>query len=232
MTASRLDTDHRMNRLYELYAFVIATNELLQDAPRFNSRITSGAARAIRWVASEAFVRGNGVGKPLGFLSASALVTVTAEAAQAADTIVAENVLKMYSRLIMGPRAFWMGNSDILSVLSTMTIGDRPVWLPPTGLVGTPNGGILLGRPLHFLEHADTLGDLGDLVLVNPDGYQALRRTDAPQFANSIHLFFDYNMEAFRWTFRFGGQPLLSAAVTPPNSALTKSHFVTLAART
>jgi hypothetical protein len=35
-----------------------------------------------------------------------------------------------------------------------------------------------------------------------------------------------------RLTFRMDGQPALASAITPPNSANTRSHFVTLAART
>ena len=46
-----------------------------------------------------------------------------------------------------------------------------------------------------------------------------------------MHLYFDYGAQAFRWTFRLGGQPHMSAPVTPARSAATKSHFVALAAR-
>jgi hypothetical protein len=37
---------------------------------------------------------------------------------------------------------------------------------------------------------------------------------------------------AFRLIVRADGQPALAAPVTPPNSSVTRSHFVTLAART
>lgn len=231
MSPSRLDTDHRLNRVYELYAFVLATDELLQDAPRLSTRLTRGAARAIRWEASEAFMRGNGVGKPRGILESPALVTVAKESQQAADTIVAANVLRMYSQMLHGPNTFWLANSDTIPQLATMTIGHQPVWISPNGLIGAPNGGILLGRPVYLNEHCDTVGDVGDLVFVNPDGYQALRRTEGPEFASSIHLYFDYGIQAFRWTFRVGGQPILSAPVTPPSGGANKSHFVVLAER-
>jgi hypothetical protein len=62
-------------------------------------------------------------------------------------------------------------------------------------------------------------------------GYEAFRKQNGVSFAESIHLFFDYNVRAFRWIFRIGGQPVLSAPVTPARSAATKSHFVGLAAR-
>jgi HK97 family phage major capsid protein len=86
-------------QLHELYAFVLATNEILDDGPRLQNRITVQAARAIRWKAFEAVVWGDGNGKPLGFMNSPALVTVAAEeSGQAAGTIVTANVLKMMAR--------------------------------------------------------------------------------------------------------------------------------------
>lgn len=220
--------------LHELYAFVVAGSELLADAPRLQSRLTSKAAAAIRFAASEAILWGDGVGKPLGVMKSSALVTVAKETGQAADTIVPKNLLKMYSRLLASGSGsvVWLANTEILPELGTLTIGDNLVWTPPaSGFVNAP-GGYLLGRPVLFTEHAKALGDLGDLVLFDPAGYYAINKAGGGiDFADSIHLFFDYNMQAFRWTFRYGGQPFLSAPVSPQNGSLTKSHFVALAER-
>jgi hypothetical protein len=38
-------------------------------------------------------------------------------------------------------------------------------------------------------------------------------------------------LTAFRWLFRLGGQPFLSAPVTPAQGSNTRSHFIALAAR-
>lgn len=234
MTAQKLPTiDPRLVRLYELYAFLTATEELLNDAPRLNARLTTKAAQAISWKIDEAIIYGDGVGKPLGFFSSGALVTVSKESGQAADTIQAKNISKMYSRLLpMGlSRSLWLANSDILPELMSLTLGDMPIWTPPsTGFQGAP-GGLLLGRPVRFTEHAKTLGDKGDIMLIDPKGYYAARKAAGVQFAQSMHLYFDYGLNAFRWTFRFGGQPYLSAPVSPKNGSNTKSHFVTLEAR-
>lgn len=232
MTASKLDTDGRLVRLHELYAFVIATEELLEDAPRLNDRLTRKAALAINWKISQSMFDGTGAGQPLGWMNASALVTQAKESGQSADTIVAANVAKMYSRVINPAEAIWFVNQDAFGQLATMTVGDQPIWTPPsTGFQNAP-GGLLFGRPVRFSEHCATLGDLGDIQLVSPKGYYAATKRNAPQYAESIHLFFDYNMKAFRWTFRMGGQPHLSAAVSPNKGSTTRSHFVTLAART
>lgn len=220
--------------LHELYAFVVAGSELLSDAPRLQGRLTTKAAAAIRYAASDAILWGDGVGKPLGVMESNALVTVAKETSQAADSLVAKNLLKMYSRLLAtgSGAVVWLANSEILPELATLTIGDNLVWTPPaSGLVNAP-GGYLLGRPVLFSEHNKALGDLGDIVLFDPAGYYAINKAGGGiDFADSIHLFFDYGLQAFRWTFRFGGQPFLSGPVSPQHGSATKSHFVALAER-
>lgn len=229
MTADKVAQEPRKTPLHELYVFALASEELLSDAPRLANRITRKAGLALSWKISDSIVYGTGAGQPLGWFNSTALVSVAKESGQAADTITAANVLKMYSRLlrIPGDTPFWLANSDIVPQLAQMTIGDQPVWMPPNGLIAAP-GGILMGLPVRFSEHAKTLGDKGDLQLVSGQGYYAARRTGGPEFASSMHLYFDYALEAFRWMFRFGGQPHLSGPVSPANGSATKSHFVTL----
>lgn len=234
MSPSKLATKGDNVTLHELYAFVVATDELLSDAPRLNDRLTRQAARAIRWKASDAIMWGDGVGKPLGFMNSAAKIDVAKESGQAADTIVALNVAKQFSRLLPGNVAgsVWLANPDTLPQLMTMTISNQPIWTPPNAGFANAPGGFLLGRPILLSEHADTVGDVGDIVLFDPDGYYAVTKQGGGiDFASSMHLYFDYGAQAFRWTFRLGGQPHMSAPVTPPRSAATKSHFVALAAR-
>lgn len=234
MTPSKAAITGEMLQLHELYAFVIATNEVMDDAPRLQNRITVQAARAIQWKASDAVVFGDGNGKPLGFMNSKALVTVAKENAQGGATIVNANVLKMYSRLLRtGGAPMWLANADTLPQLGQLTLGNVPAWLPNNApLAGAPDGGVFLGRPMNFNEHMQTLGTLGDIVYADLSGYAlATKAGGGIDFAASIHLFFDYNMSAFRWTFRLGGQPYLTAPVNPANGANTKSHFVALQAR-
>lgn len=231
---SRLSQGARNVQLHKLYAFVLATSELVNDAPRLGNRLTVQAGEAIRYKAEEAIVTGDGVGKPLGYMDSGALVTVAKESSQTADTIVAANVAKMFARMLMTgntSRAFWLVHQSALPQLMTMTLGDQPIWTPPaSGFVNAP-GGFLLGRPVRFSEHCEVVGDKGDIQLINPAGYYAATKDGGIDFASSIHLYFDYDIEAFRWTFRLGGQPYLSAPVSPDKGSDTLSHFVTLAAR-
>lgn len=229
MTPSRMGLTPRETKLNELYAFVLATEELLEDAPRVATLLTTHAAGAIRWTAAEAFMNGDGIEKPLGYLNSGALITIAKEVAQPADTIGRANVAKMFMRMLNPTQATWITNADtLMQLMDLKTDSGDPIWFPNYQM--SP-GGMLLGRPVMFSEHASTLGDLGDIQFVNPKGYEAFRKQNGVSFAESIHLYFDYNIRAFRWIFRIGGQPVLSAPVAPAKGTITKSHFVALAER-
>ncbi|MBL4767656.1 MAG: phage major capsid protein [Rhodobacteraceae bacterium] len=233
MDPSKLASQERNVPLHELYTLALATEELLEDAPRLNNRLGRKAAEAISWKKNLAIVEGTGVGQPLGWMVSKALVTIAKESGQVAGTVAVENIIKMFARLkvLPGDKPFWLINRSVLPQLMTMIIGDRPIWMPPNGLADAP-GGFLLGLPIRFSEFAKPLGAKGDVQLVSPRGYYGVRRASGVKFASSIHLYFDYNMQAFRWVFRYGGQPHLSKPISPANGTDTMSHFVALAART
>lgn len=229
MTPSETNLTPRETKLNELYAFVLATEELLEDAPRIADLLTRKAAGAIRWKAADAFMWGDGIEKPLGFMASDALVSVAKETGQGAATIVPKNVAKMYSRIINPGAGVWLANSDIMPTLMDFTSANgQLIW--HSDYTEAP-GGRLLGRPVYWTEHSKSVGGAGDLVFVNPKGYEAFKKQNGITFADSIHLYFDYNIRAVRWIFRIGGQPVLSKPVTPPNGPNTKSHFVALAER-
>jgi HK97 family phage major capsid protein len=228
MVASKLVTGNRSVRVHELYAFVLATGELLDDAPRLNDRLNTKVPAAIRWKLIEAFVSGTGAGQPLGFLNAAYAGGIIVNRAGGANTITTPDIGAMERRLLVtdGPdNSFWVTNRDTLPQLLAMTVANNAVFLSGNSLAGRPIA-TLLGRELLFSDHASSLGTKGDLMLVNPDGYFAIQRGPS-QSDSSIHLFFDYNITAFRTMFRFGGQPLLSAAVTPAKGS-SRSHYVIL----
>jgi HK97 family phage major capsid protein len=229
---SKLATKKRVLKIHKLAALVEASEELLEDAPRLNARLSTGASEAIRWKASEALMNGDGVGKPLGWTLSGALVTVAKEGSQTADTVVAANVAKMYARLLRPGNGIWYINADVFPQLPLMTLGDQPIFVPPSSGFRDAPGGFLLGRPVRINEHCATVGDLHDIQFVDPGGYYAVMKRGGIRFAQSAHLFFDYDTSAFRWTFRLGGQPFLESTVSPAKGSNAKSHFVSLAERT
>lgn len=220
--------------LHKLFCLVPVSNEMLDDGFAVGSYLTEVAPERITWKSNEAILFGDGVGKPLGALSgkSSPLVVVSKESGQAANTVVNANLSKMVSRLLVGQlkNAIWIANPDVLPPLEAMTVGNFPIFLP-NGNAADGSYGMLKGRPLFLSEHAKALSAQGDLSLLSLKGYRTITKAGGLQTATSMHLYFDADAMAFRFTFRINGKPILSKAVTPPNSSNTRSHFVQLEAR-
>ena len=233
LTLSKLALTGEMLQLHKLHAFCAATEEVLTDAPLLQSRLTRQAGNVIKWTAAEAVMWGNGIAKPVGFMNAPSLVTVAADGGQATATITLSNLAKMMARILRtGGRPMWIANQDTIPQLIQLTLGNVPAYLPfNQPIAGSPFEGTLMGYPVMFTEHAQTLGTSGDIVCANMDGYYAAVKQGGIDFATSMHLYFDSAQVAFRWQFRLAGMPFLSKAVSPSKGSNTKSHFVALAAR-
>ncbi len=237
MTASKPTFGQIRLEVEKLYVYVAASEEILADAAATGSMITQVAADELAFTVDDAILNGSGAGQPLGVLNAPCKVSVAKEAAQPADTILAENIVKMWSRCYGRSRsnAVWLVNQDIEPQLYTMSLavgtGGVPVYMPANGLAGQAYG-TLMGRPVIPCEQCDTLGDEGDIILADFSQYLLARHVGGVQSATSMHLKFDYDQTVFRFTLRVDGQPWWPSALTPKSgSTNTLSPFVTLAAR-
>ena len=222
-------------RLRKITALVPMTDELLEDAPNIGAWIAGKVAEKFDYQLTEGIVRGDGVLEPLGFLNSSGRVIQTAESGQGASTVVAKNIVNMYSRMPSKSisRAVWLINPAVMPLLPFLVMpgGTQPVplFLPPTGLAGAPLG-TLMGRPVMVLDNMSALGSEGDIAFVDLKQYLLLKRAGNTAIKSdvSIHVFFDTDHTAFRYVLRVGGQPYFNAPVTPPNGGATRSGFVTL----
>lgn len=222
-------------KLKKLAGLCYATDEILEDSPISMEPLLKAAfTDSLAYTLDGVFIEGSGAGQPLGILNAPALVTVAKESGQTADTILYENIIKMYSRIWRTNGAVWLANRDTLPQLATMELavgtGGTAVFLPANGAAGRPFD-TLMGLPLIFTEHCKTVGDAGDIILADWSQYLVGQKTNGLQFASSIHLKFDYDQTAFKFTLRIDGQPWWKSALTPKNGTNTLSPFVTLAAR-
>lgn len=221
--------------LHKLIGLCYATDELLSDAAALEGFIRQAFVEEFRFQRNEAIINGTGSGQPLGILNAGCLVSVTKESGQKADTIVAENIVKMYSRMFASSRsnAVWLINQDVEPQLFTMSLavgtGGVPIYMPAGGLSGQPYG-TLFGRPVIAIENCPTLGDVGDIIFADLNGY-ILAEKGGIESAMSIHVKFDYDESVFRFTMRVDGQPVRASALTPAKGSNTQSHFIALAAR-
>jgi HK97 family phage major capsid protein len=224
--------------LKKLVGLCYATDELLDDAVALEGVIRQGFVSEFGFLLDDAIYNGDGSGKPLGILNAGCLVTVSKEAGQKAGTVVAENVIKMYSRIFASSRAnaVWFINQNIEPQLFTMSLsvgtGGIPIYMPAGGLSGAPYG-TLFGRPVIPIEQAATLGTVGDIVFADMNGY-ILAEKGGIKSDMSIHVKFVYDESVFRFVLRVDGQPIRATALTPykGGASYTQSHFIALESRT
>lgn len=221
---------------WKLTAFANVPNELIADsAVSFEAFIRSTFPQALAYFADVAFLSGSGVGQPLGILTDrnAARVSVAKESGQAAGTIVWENIVKMYARMLpqsLGS-AVWVVSPDTFPELATMALsvgtGGGPIWLN-NGVQGPP--AMILGRPVVISEKVENLGDQGDINFIDFNYYLVGDR-QAMTVSSSEHFRFQNGETSFKFVERLDGRPWLQSALTPRNGGSTLSPFVTLDAR-
>jgi HK97 family phage major capsid protein len=224
--------------LNTLAGLCYTTNEILEDSPvSLEPLLTEAFTDAMGWTMDNALLNATGAGQPLGILNAPCLISVAKETGQAANTILYENIVKMESRLLPQSegKAIYLANKDTFPQLASMSIavgtGGIPVFLPANGASGKPYN-TLMGRQLIFTEHCQTVGTKGDIYLA--DFSQMLlgqKKGRGITADTSIHLKFDYNQTAFRFTFRVDAQPWLPSDVKPRYGTNTLSPFVAIELR-
>jgi HK97 family phage major capsid protein len=237
-TASKPKIRQLELNLNKLVVLCYATDELLQDAGAMEGFIRMSAAHEIGFQIDDAIFQGTGAGRPLGIMNAGCLVTQGKETGQAAATVVYENVVKMWSRLLPGsqPNAVWLINQNVFPQLALMSLsvgtGGGPVWLPAGGASASPYS-TLMGRPVMPIEQCATLGTAGDIVLADFQNGYILAEKGGIDSNMSIHVRFLYDESVFRFVLRIDGQPVRASALTPykGGASYTQSHFVSLIAR-
>lgn len=220
----------------QLGVFCYVTDKLLRNsAVALEQYLTRAATDEINFLVGDAIINGNGAGKPLGVLGSGSLVSVDKETGQAAATVVAENIVKMWTRLHPSskPNSIWLVNPSIEGQLPLMTIGvgtsGLPAYMPPGGL-SQSSYGTLLGRPVVPCEYCAALGTVGDIILCDLKAYATGTRGGI-ESAMSIHLRFDFAESAYRFLFECDGQPWCQSAITPYKGSDSLSPFVALATR-
>jgi len=182
------------------------------------------------------FLAGNGVGKPKGSLVTDnpGTIAVPAEGGQPSQTIVWENIIKMYSRMLPQSidRAVWVVSTDVFPQLATMALsvgtGGVPVWLPDG--TGAPQL-TMLGRPIIRTEKTPAaLGDQGDISFWDP-GFYLIGDRQMMSASSSEHAQYMQDKTAFKIITRVDGRPWLNNQIAPRNGADTLGACIQLATR-
>ena len=214
--------------LHKEAALVYTSDELLQDATALEGYLAQAVSDEMRFQAEAAIYRGDGVGKPLGWMNSPSLVTVTRDTGA---KILAADIFAMWTRMWPASRsnAVWYISADaeaqLLGMYLTSTLAFPWYSIDQSGVTR------IFGRPVIVTEYASTLNTTGDIMLVDPTQYFAVRKGGV-EAASSIHVQFVTDETAYRWVWRVGGQDSWSSPVTPYKGSVTLSDVIVLGSAT
>jgi HK97 family phage major capsid protein len=217
--------------LNKIMGVCYTTDEMLQDAAQLGSIVTQAFSEEIGFKLSDGVIRGTGAGQMLGVLESDALLSITKDVGQTADTVSSTNILGMWKACMGRGNGYWFYNQELEDQLQLLTF--------PIGTGGVmanlfnAERGTILGRPALAVEQASGPGDVGDIILMDPSQYIIIDKNGL-QAAESIHVAFLTDQSVFRFTYRCNGAPTLKSKITPykrTSSNFYMSPYVAIAAR-
>ena len=213
----------------ELSGYSRVSNSLVADsAIGLEQLLLTLFGRAIAWHEDHAFLRGDGVGKPLGILNSGALVSVSRSASNA---FALADASAMLARLLPGwstATTVWAMHPTVAGKLFQMTAsgaGSSNIYLDNAR---TKPAMVLFGIPVVVTEKLPALNIAGDVVLADLRHYLIGDRRQV-EIAYSEHVAFTSNQGAWRFVARVDGQPWLRAPINLADASSTLSPFITLA---
>lgn len=237
LTSSKPAFGQAKLELHALTALAYLSNRMADWSPiSLDSWLPARLGEAIGWKEDDRFINGTGAGEPSGILAQPAIISITKETGQAADTIVLQNIVKADARC-WNPTSrgtmIWLANQTCKVQLAqmTLTVGAAgvPVFMPAGGLTQAPYE-TLYGRPIRWTEKCPALGDAGDIVCCNLSQYYIGDAAGKNRTERNMGLKFDYDQTAYRVVTYVGGMSPWRSAFTPKNGD-TMSPFVKIAAR-
>lgn len=211
----------------ELSGYAKVSNALVDDAGAgLEALLAALFGGAIAWHEDSAFLRGDGVGKPLGAVGPATGAAV-AVARKTANRFLLDDAAKMLARFMPGwsaSRACWVMHPSVYSELLLMADATNLVFLPDARAAAP---GQFFGLPVLTSEKLTALGLPRDVCLVNWEQYLIGDRRQV-EVAYSEHTAFTTNQAAWRFVSRVDGQPWMRAPMTLSDGASTLSPFVYL----
>jgi len=232
ITSSRMEMEQISLEATGLFGLTFVTQELMErSAISVAALLSQGFGDEFSSAILNEKINGTGVGEYLGVLNSGAKIEVAKEGGQSADTIVGENVVNMRARVWGYSNAIWIANHDTYPQLAALNISEGTTGITSfyQASLTEDRPDMLLGRPIFYSEYAQTLGDAGDIFVV--DWSQYLEGTlSGMRSAESMHVRFLEHENTFKFWMENDGAPWWRTALTPKNGS-TLSPIVSLAVR-
>lgn len=216
-----------------LKGYAEVSDELLEDSsPSISEWLAGLFGEAIAWYKDQAYLTGDGVGKPHGIIGAPGTFTQLRANGGAVQYV---DIINMNEH-IWGKALVWIIHRTVKAQLLTMQDPNgNYIWQPGSGLggrgIGGPVPGTLLGYPVLESEHCSTLGTTGDILLCDLSKYYIGRRSGVSIETSRDYKFRD-DITAFRIHCRVDGQEANQQPIYLADGATQVSPFVELDAAT
>ena len=212
----------------KLVGLVVSSDELTDDAiTSMGGLLQQMFGETLAFYEDEAFLQGNGVGKPLGVVDAPATVEVTRAAE---DDVQTGDLINMMVRFLRrGGSPVWVMNHEVWEKILKLQDGNNNYIFFP-GMSGNITGAVpmsLYGYPIIITEKLPQLGTSGDIILAD-FRYYLIGDRQRLTVDESIHHKFAEDQTTWRFVQRVDGQPWIDSAVTPRSGGDSLSPFVKL----
>jgi HK97 family phage major capsid protein len=226
------DTDATFREItlepHEVAGNVTVTDRLLRNWQAAGATIGNLLRDAVTAAEDRAFISGNGVAKPMGFINAAARHLVTRDTSA---HITFTDVKEMHARLLRrGGMPAWIASYGAMVDLTGLRnledgpVGDGALVWQASAREGSPDR--LMGYPVIWSERSPALGSIGDLALVDLSMY-LIKDGSGPFVAASEHVLFKSNKTVIKIYWHVDGKPWLTAPMQLESGYLA-SPFVVL----
>ncbi|WP_206430481.1 phage major capsid protein [Sphingomonas sp. ABOLG] len=197
----------------EVAGTIVVTDKMLRNWQAASSFLENLLRGAVTQAEDYAFLRGDGVGKPLGAINSPAMFLVNR---RTAGQVTYLDLLDMVSHLLMrgGTAPVWsMPQGALVQIATLQDPEGRYIWKPDArdGFAGT-----LLGYPVRWNNRAPVLGTKGDITLVDWSQY-LIKDGSGPFVAASEHVLFRQNKTVIKIFWNVDGKPWLTAPIREEN---------------
>lgn len=197
----------------EVAGTIVVTDKMLRNWAASSAFIEGLLRGAVTQAEDYAFLRGDGVGKPLGAINSDAMFYVNRAGA---GQVTYLDLVNMVSHLLMrgGTSPVWSMPQGALPQIATLRDPEgRYIWKPDArdGFAGT-----LLGYPVRWNNRSPALGSKGDITLVDWSQY-LIKDGSGPFVAASEHVLFRQNKTVIKIFWNVDGKPWLTAPLVEEN---------------
>ena len=195
---------------HKLGTMIKVSEELLNDSIfDIQSYLSAEFARRIGNAEEEAFINGNGVSKPTGFLATAEIGVTAAEA----TGFTADELIDLYHSLSVAYRgkAVWMLNDTTVQFIRKLKDKNGQYLWQPGLVAGAPD--TILGRPVVVSRYMPVIGSENKTVAFGDFSYYWIADRQGRSFRRLDELFASTGQVGFRGSQRVDGKLILPEAV-------------------